>query len=256
MSFLEEVLATKKTEIEDLRRKPPAKGSRVRSTFREAVAHPGLCIIAEIKRRSPSKGVIVPDLDSKALAAAYAEGGAVAISCLTDTKFFGALPDDFANARQAGLPVLRKDFLIEEIQIDESVAIGASAVLLIARILEGPRLEALIKYASSCGLDTLVEVHEEAEIDRAVAAGANLIGVNNRNLATLEVDPERAVRLRPKIPAGVVCVAESGVKSKEQVQSIREADYDAMLIGETLVRAKDPAATLRSLLDFGPESSL
>ncbi len=252
MSFLDEVLATKRDEVARLRAHPPVTRpvsmSASHRPFRAALAGSGLSVIAEIKRRSPSKGPLAPDLDALATACAYAEGGAAAISCLTDATYFGARPDDLGEARKAGLPVLRKDFLIDELQIDQSVAMGASAVLLIVRILEAPRLEALLTHAATHGLEALVEVHNEAEVDRALTAGASVIGVNNRDLGTLVVDSRMALRLRPRIPAGVLSVAESGVKTRDDVRRIEDAGFDAVLIGETLAASSNPAATLRDLL--------
>lgn len=250
MNFLDEVIAVKRREVAALKTKSherPAVGAP-RPKFGEALRAQGLSVIAEIKRRSPSKGVLAPGLDSAALARAYAQGGAAAISCLTDREFFGARDDDFANALTSGRPVLRKDFLIDEIQIDQSVALGASAILLIVRILEPPRLAALLRYATQRGLDVLVEVHREDEVERALEAGAAIIGINNRDLDTLVVDPGCATRLRPLIPSGVVAVAESGVKTRDDVERIEGAGFDAVLIGETLATSADPSAKLRELL--------
>ena len=255
MSFLDEVLEAKRDEIARLREDPPRVTRGPDPGFGRALRRSGLSVIAEIKRRSPSKGELSPELDAAKTAGAYALGGAAAISCLTDRSFFGARSEDFAQARTAGLPVLRKDFLIDEIQIDESVRLGAKAVLLIARILEAHRLECLLRHARALGLDALVEVHDEAEVDRALAAGASIVGVNNRDLRTLEVDPQRALRLRPRIPAGVLSVAESGVRTREDVRRIEEAGFDAVLIGETLVRSSDPASTLLDLLGKGAGAS-
>lgn len=249
MSFLDDVLVVKQGEVEALRLNPPARSRAPRASgFAEALRGSGLSVIAEIKRRSPSKGDMAPGLDAAAMVRAYARGGAAAVSCLTDRGFFGARDADFEAAGASSLPRLRKDFIIDELQIDESAAMGAAAILLIVRILDDARLTALHAHASELGLDVLVEVHDEAEIDRALASGAALIGVNNRDLATLHVDPHRAERLRPRIPAGVVSVAESGVRRREDVQRIEAAGFDAVLIGETLATSPDPAATLRALL--------
>ena len=256
MTFLDDVLEVKRAEIDLLRQHPPSGSVSSAPGFGHALRGPGLSVIAEIKRRSPSKGDLARSLDVASAARAYASGGASAISCLTDRRFFGALAGDVAQACGAGLPLLRKDFLIDEIQIAESVDLGVSAVLLIARILPPGRLEALHSHAVSCGLDVLLEVHDEAEVDRALAAGASIIGVNNRDLATLEVDPGRALRLRPRIPAGVVSVAESGVSSRDDVRRIEDAGFDAVLIGEALVTSADPAATLMELRGTVAEVSL
>jgi indole-3-glycerol phosphate synthase len=247
MTFLDDVLKTKQVEVAALRLVLPPRTLAARSGFREALAGPGLSVIAEIKRRSPSKGLLARDLDAERTARAYAEGGAAAISCLTDSTYFGARPDDLRRAATASLPVLRKDFLIDEIQIDESVAMGASAVLLIVRILEPDRLRALLKYVAACALDALVEVHDEAEIECALSAGASIIGVNNRDLDTLLVDSGRALALRARIPDGVVSVAESGVKTCDDVRKVQDAGFNAVLIGEALARSQDPAARLLEL---------
>jgi len=248
VSFLDDVLKTKASEVAALRLAPPATAAKPRPGFAAALSAKGLALIAEIKRRSPSKGLLAPGLDAQATARAYAAGGASAISCLTDADYFGALEGDLAKAASSGLPILRKDFLIDEIQIDESVALGASAVLLIVRILEPRRLNELLRHASARGLDALVEVHDEAEIEVALGAGASIVGVNNRDLGTLAVDPQRALRLRPRIPGGVVAVAESGVRTRDDVRRIEEAGFDAVLVGETLAKSADPAMTLRELL--------
>jgi indole-3-glycerol phosphate synthase len=255
MNFLNQVLEVKQAEVARLRANPPRVTAIGDRAFSRALGGPGLSVIAEIKRRSPSKGDLSPDLEPARAARAYASGGARAVSCLTDSLFFGARPDDFASARTAGLPVLRKDFIIDEIQIDESVRLGASAILLIARILEAPRLAALLRRATSLGLDVLVEVHDESEVEAALQAGASIVGVNNRDLASLQVDPDRALRLRPRIPEGVATVAESGVKTRDDVKRIEDAGFSAVLIGETLVRSPDPARVLRDLMGKGKEAS-
>lgn len=255
MTFLDDVLAVKRLEVEVLRENPPEIADSSPAGFAHALRAPGLSVIAEIKRRSPSKGVIAPGLDAAKTAQAYARGGAAAISCLTDQEFFGAQLDDLRLARSASLPVLRKDFLIDELQIDQSSSMGASAVLLIVRILEPARLQVLLQHAQSLGLDALVEVHDEEEIDRALLAGASIIGVNNRDLGTLVVDPGLAHRLRPRIPEDVLSVAESGVKTRDDVKRIEDAGFDAVLIGETLATSSDPTAKLRELTGAAREVS-
>jgi indole-3-glycerol phosphate synthase len=253
MTFLNDVLEIKAREVEALRLSRP-RPVAPRGGFADALREPGLAVIAEIKRRSPSKGSLAEGVDAPALARSYARGGAAAISCLTERTFFGAQGSDLKDACGAGLPVLRKDFIIDEVQVDESAALGASAVLLIVRILDPLKLRALLRHAESLGLEALVEVHDGAEIAQAIGAGASIVGINNRDLGTLEVDPLRAHRLRSLIPRGILSVAESGVKSREDVQSIEEAGFDAVLIGETLVKSADPAATLRSLTGAAEEA--
>jgi indole-3-glycerol phosphate synthase len=251
VTFLDDVLETKRLEVEALRRTPPSVPGLPARSFTAALQGPGLVVIAEIKRRSPSKGQLVHGLDVARTARAYADGGAVAISCLTDARYFGAVEGDLTKAASSSLPVLRKDFVIDELQIDEGAAMGAAAVLLIVRILEKERLRSLLVHARSRGLDALVEVHEESEIETALAAGASILGVNNRDLGTLEVDRARALRLRPLIPKGVLSVAESGVKTREDMTRVADAGFDAVLIGETLVTSHDPAAALRELRGLG-----
>ena len=176
MTFLDDVLAVKEREVAALRMTPPPIVAGFGPSLVEALSRPGLSVIAEIKRRSPSKGLLAPGLDAEKMAVAYAEGGAAAISCLTDREFFGAQADDLFLARRARLPALRKDFLIDELQVDESAVLGASAVLLIVSILDQAKLEFLLSCAARRGLEALVEVHDEAEVDRALRAGALIIG--------------------------------------------------------------------------------
>jgi indole-3-glycerol phosphate synthase len=216
--------------------------------FAGALVRPGLGVVAEIKRRSPSAGNIDPDLDATALAAGYADGGAVALSVLTEPDHFGALPDDLPSARSSTiLPVLRKDFIIHRAQVWQTRAMGADAVLLIAAILDDALLSDLVATATQAGLDALVEIHAPKEAARALASGAQLIGVNNRDLATFEVDLGVAERIRPLLDNGVVTVAESGVSSPEGAARMRAAGYDAVLVGEAAVRSGDPARFIASL---------
>jgi indole-3-glycerol phosphate synthase len=206
-------------------------------------------VIAEVKRRSPSKGDIRIALDPAALAAAYAAGGASAVSVLTEPRHFAGSPDDLLAVRSAvGLPVLRKDFVTTAYQVWEARAWGADAVLLIVAALDPPALGDLLGETSAAGLDALVEVHTVAEAEVAAAAGASLVGVNARDLTTLEVDPNRFAEVRQRLPAGTVLVAESGISDRAGVQAAADAGADAVLVGETLVRANDPAAAVRDLL--------
>jgi indole-3-glycerol phosphate synthase len=206
-------------------------------------------VIAEVKRRSPSKGDIRIDLDPAALASAYAAGGAAAVSVLTEPRHFDGSPDDLLAVRSAvGLPVLRKDFVTTGYQVWEARAWGADAVLLIVAALDPHALRDLLEETAEAGLDALVEVHTVAEAEIAAAAGASLVGVNARDLATLEVDPSRFAEVRRSVPAGTVLVAESGIRDRAGVQAAADAGADAVLVGETLVRANDPAAAVRDLL--------
>ena len=206
-------------------------------------------IIAEIKRASPSRGWIRKDLDAAATASAYARGGACAISVLTEGSFFGGSLEDLARACEASgeVPVLRKDFLLDEYMVAESRAHGADIVLLIVAVL-GDGTTAMIRTAEGYGLEALVEVHDEEEMAIAAAAGATLIGINNRDLRTLSVDPGTAKRLLPLAPPAAVKVVESGISTPGEIRMYIELGADAFLVGESLVRAGDPARAIGELL--------
>ena len=207
-----------------------------------------LAVIAEIKRRSPSKGDLFADLDPAVVAKAYESGGASCLSVLTDTPHFGGSIDDLQAARAAcRLPVLRKDFTVSERDVLDARIMGADCVLLIAAALDDHELQAFRELAASVGLDVLVEIHDEAELETAMQIDATIIGVNQRDLVTFQVDHERAVRMAGLIPDHVVRVAESGVRDRSDAESLRLAGYDAVLVGESLVTAPDPAAALAEL---------
>jgi indole-3-glycerol phosphate synthase len=217
--------------------------------FVGALRGDGLSCIAEIKRRSPSKGDLDPGLQADLVAKDYVAGGASCLSVLTDVDFFGGSTADLAVAREAsGLPVLRKDFTVQEADVVDARLMGADAVLLIAAALSDAELLACAALAASLGLAALVEVHDEGELARALAAGAGLVGVNQRDLRTFDVDHERACALASRIPPGVVAVAESGIRDAADARRLAEAGYDAILVGETLVRAQDRPAQLRELV--------
>jgi indole-3-glycerol phosphate synthase len=205
-------------------------------------------VIAECKRRSPSKGVLAIQYDPAAIARQYEQGGAAAISVLTEPTFFdGALEHLLAVRRAVGLPILRKDFTVDEYQLFEARAAGADAILLIVAALEQPVLVRLQAKAFELGLAALVEVHDEAELMRAIDSGARLIGVNNRNLRTLQVDVEASYRLAERIPNGVVGVSESGLRSRDDLARLTAAGYRAFLVGERFMTDPDPARALRDL---------
>ena len=207
-----------------------------------------LAVIAEIKRRSPSKGVLREGIDASELARSYESGSASCLSVLTDDVSFGGSVDDLLQARVAtAMPVLRKDFTVSELDVCDARIMGADCVLLIAAALSQPELVAFHQLAIEIGLDVLIETHDEAEVERALLAGATMIGVNQRDLVTFQVDHERAVRMASVIPRGVVRVAESGVRDANDAQSLRDAGYDAVLVGESLVVSNDPAAVIASL---------
>lgn len=213
---------------------------------------PGLSVIAEVKRKSPSKGDLSQIPDPAALARAYTEGGASAISVLTEERrFSGSLADLTAVREAVDVPVLRKDFMVSEYQIWEARARGADIVLLIVAALDDERLESLMSLARSLGMTCLVEVHDEAETTRAVDHGATVIGVNNRNLKTLEVDTETFARLAPLVPGTCVRVAESGVTGPQEASLFARAGADAVLVGEALVVGGDPVAGVRGMIEAG-----
>lgn len=207
-----------------------------------------LGVIAEIKRRSPSKGDLNTGLDPAGLAREYERGGAACLSVLTDEEHFGGSADDLAAARAAcSLPVLRKDFTVSERDVLDARLIGADCVLLIAAALDRAELAGFHALAVEIGLDVLVEIHDEAELEHALDADATLIGVNQRDLVTFEVDHERAVRMAGVIPDHAVKVAESGVRNGADARALAAAGYDAVLVGETLVTSGDPASTITEL---------
>ena len=209
-------------------------------------------VIAECKRRSPSKGVLAADYDPVGIAAQYEQGGAAAISVLTEPSFFDGSLEHLAAVRaRVGLPLLRKDFIVDEYQLFEARAAGADAVLLIVAALEQPALVALQQRASDLGLATLVEVHDEEELTRAVDSGARIIGVNNRSLRTLAVDVEASDRLAVRLPRDVIGVSESGLKSRKELDRLAAAGYRAFLIGERFMTDTDPAGALRKLMGSG-----
>jgi indole-3-glycerol phosphate synthase len=209
----------------------------------------GLNVIAECKRRSPSRGVLRADYDAASIAERYEANGAAAVSVLTEPTFFDGSLDDLRAVRShVGVPLLRKDFIVDPYQVLEARAAGADAVLLIVGAVEPATFRALYAHAGDLGLAALVEVHQPAELDIALSAGPRVVGVNNRDLSTLEVDLSTAARLVDQIPDGVVAVAESGLRSPADARRLRDAGYDAFLIGEYLVTAPDPGQALRELL--------
>lgn len=226
----------------------PARGFR--AALEMVAASGDIAVISEIKRRSPSKGDLAPGLDPVELAQQYERGGAVCLSVLTDVDFFGGSIEDLVAARAAcTLPVLRKDFTVSARDVCDARIMGADCVLLIAAALDQAELESFLKLAHAIGLDALVEIHDEAELNRAVAAGADLIGVNQRDLVTFAVDTDRAVRMAPQMPTGVVRVAESGITGPADAAVLAGAGYHAVLVGEHLVTSGDPeggVAALRS----------
>jgi indole-3-glycerol phosphate synthase len=228
-----------------------------RRSFLHALRRPGLSLIAEHKRRSPSAGLIREGVEIADVVGAYERAGASALSILTEPASFGGSLGDLEAARAAtGLPVLRKDFIVDPYQVLESFAAGADAILLIVAALSERELANLHAQALDLGLPALVEIHDARELESAVAAGAQVIGVNNRDLTTLQVDPQRTFDLLPELPQDVVVVAESGFSSPPELDALAAAGVDAVLIGEALMRADDIEAACRALTQRGPARAL
>jgi indole-3-glycerol phosphate synthase len=256
VSALDPILARTREEVARRQASTPVADLSVRTDairpFAQALARPGLSLIAEHKRWSPSAGVIRDDIALEDVVGAYERGGAAALSVLTEGPSFGGSLDDLRAARAASsLPILRKDFVVDAYQVHESLAAGADAILLIVAALESEQLASLYELARSLELAALVEVHDELELERAVAIGAGVIGINNRDLTTLELDPERTFDLLVRIPPGTVIVAESGLRSRDQLERLAAAGIDAVLIGESLMRSPDLEQACRAL-GFGP----
>jgi indole-3-glycerol phosphate synthase len=254
--FLDMIVAKTRERVARVKTDAYAEALRRRSEkrtldggFRAALAGTDRTnIIAEIKRASPSKGIIRASLDAAAQARRYVAGGAAAISVLTEPEYFqGSIPD-LMNVRAAvEVPLLRKDFIVDEFQILEAAAAGADAILLIVAALSGQELERLRSFAEDeLGLDALVEIHDAGELQRAVDAGASVIGVNNRDLRSLEISLDTSRQLAAAKPLGSVFVAESGMSSRAEIDELKGLGFDAFLIGETLMRSGDPAATLEA----------
>ena len=244
-AVLEPILASTRRRVEAL---PAASATRARApSFAAGLRGEMVAVIAEFKRRSPSAGSIHENADPESFAASYVKGGAAAISVLTEPAHFGGAMSDLRLAARAGVPVLCKDFIIDERQLDECAAAGAAAALLIVRILTDERLRALLGAVRARAMDALVEVHTAAELERAVDAGADIIGVNARDLDTLRVHSELVIALLPRIPRGIVRIAESGIRSREDVERYRDAGADAVLVGTAVAGSADPEAAVRRL---------
>jgi indole-3-glycerol phosphate synthase len=240
--------AADERDLDVLRADAMAQRSVGPRDFAASLRTPELSVIAEIKRRSPSKGALRAELDPVVMATAYVAGGAACLSVLTDGPHFGGSPEDLAAARHAvGVPVLRKDFTVCLADVFDTALMGADAVLLIVAALTDHELSQFHLAAEECGLAVLVETHDEAEVERALNVGAQIIGVNQRDLHTFQVDTERAVRVGKSIPASVIRVAESGVRGADDAAVLRHAGFDAVLVGESVVTSGDPAAAVRAI---------
>ena len=256
MNVLDQIVAHKREEVAARAARVPLAALRKvtrrapLADFTAAMRSPGVSAIAEIKRRSPSKGTLCESVDVAALAQEYQRHGAAALSVLTDAAFFGGSDEDLKTARRAcGVPILRKDFTIDAYQIHEASAIGASAILLIVRILRDVQIREFLALASELGLSALVEVHDDDELKRAADCGATLFGINNRDLDTFEVNLETCLRLRGRVPPGCIAVAESAIHSRADVIRLEHARFDGMLIGEALMRSSSPGQMLEFLLE-------
>ena len=256
-SILDTIVASKRREIAAARQRLPESELRRRIAdapptrpFREALQRaPGIGVIAEIKKASPSAGVLREDFDPVAIARIYADHGAACLSVLTDEPFFqGRLEYLAAIRRTVELPLLRKDFIVDRYQLLEARAAGADAVLLIAEILPGEELTSLRDEANDLGLQTLVELHDGPQLGRVIASGGKMIGINNRDLRTFETRLEHTLNLAPSVPADRCLVSESGIRSRRDVDRLREAGVKAVLVGESLMRAPDIGAVLDALL--------
>jgi indole-3-glycerol phosphate synthase len=255
VTILDEILATTREDVDRRRRErpeaslDPPPADRVPGAFHDALAAPGLSIIAEHKRRSPSAGPIRPGSRVADVVLAYERGGAAAISVLTEERHFDGSLDDLRAARAATrLPLLRKDFVVDSYQLAEAASAGAAAVLLIVAALDRVQLGDLSAEARERGLETLIEVHDRAELDVALEARAAIVGVNNRDLRDFSVEIERTFSLQAAIPAGVLTVSESGIWTPAHLAHLRRDGVDAALIGERLMREDDPASALAALI--------
>jgi indole-3-glycerol phosphate synthase len=246
--FLETIVAHTRARVKDLApARPPRAGQPF--AFSRALAGNKIHLIAEIKSASPSAGLIVENPDVDHIAREYSRGGAAAISIVTEPEFFRGSHDWLARAGRAShLPVLMKDFIIDQRQLLCGVAAGANAILLLASLLDGEKIAEAIAILNDFGCDALVEVHDERELERAIDGGARIIGVNNRNLRDFKVDLATAERLAKRMPKDVIKVAESGIKTREDVERLRAAGFQAFLVGESLLRQNDRAAAVRALI--------
>lgn len=253
MSVLDDIVRAKRAEIGRLHPwrsalRKQAEDAPAPRDFAGALRGERVAVIAEVKRRSPSAGWIRRDLNAAGLASMYAHGGAAAISVLTDGEHFGGSREDLEQARAAvDVPVLRKDFILEPVQVHEARAMGADAVLLIVRLLDDDVLRDLTALAGELGMAALVETHEAGEVERALKAGARVVGINNRDLSKFETDLATTERLVPGLPGDIVVVGESGIHERADVERLAAAGVDAVLVGESLVRADDAAAAVAAL---------
>ena len=255
MSWLEDLVAAAREDARRRRDEVPLEALRERigsrdgaRPFNEALVRPGLSLIAEFKRRSPSAGELRPGVGVAEMARAYGQGGAAALSIVTEERYFGGSLHDLRAAREASdLPILRKDFIVDPYQLYEAAANGADAGLLIVAALGDEELAALYGEARALDLDCVVEVHDEADLERALLIDADVIGINNRDLDDLTVDADTTVKLLTDVPAGKAVVAESGYGTRDQLDELERIGIDAVLVGEALMRSEDPEVLVREL---------
>lgn len=252
--ILEEIINYKRSEVAESKIDRPYRDniipSQNKGVFKRALAKPKVCLIAEVKKASPSKGVFVKDFDPVKIAAIYEKGGASAISVLTDNRFFQGSIDDLKKVKaEINLPILRKDFIIDPYQIYQSRTIGADAVLLIAAVLDKTKLKEFIMLANELGLDALVEIHSLEELEKALLCGAEIIGINNRDLKTFNTDIANTIRLARYIPDHCLVVSESGISTFTDVQKLEEVGIDAILVGEALVTSNNIEGKITELLE-------
>ena len=254
--MLNKIMAQKREEVKQRKQRVPLPVLKERIAQRKApldlitvLGGEQIRLIAEVKRASPSRGILCPDFEPVALAKTYVQGGAAAISVLTEEKYFGGSLEHLSAIRDAvGLPLLRKDFISDPYQVYESAAYGADALLLIVAILNQEQLTRLLLLSHSLGLTCLVEVHSEAEVSRALQVGARIIGINNRDLRTFDIDIKTTRRLRVLMPRQQIVVSESGIRSRQDVKKLKEWEINAVLIGEALVTADDVPAKMKELI--------
>ena len=254
--ILDDIIEHKSREVEEARKRDPLSKLQERvlprksGRFLEAISKPGcLCLIAELKKASPSRGVICADFDPPAIALKYTEGGASAVSVLTDVKYFQGDASYLAQAREAsGLPALRKDFIIDEYQIWESAVIGADSILLIVAALSPVQLKDYLQLATEIGLDSLVEVHDGEQLDIALEAKAQIVGINNRDLRTFKTNIQVTLELAKEIPVDRVIVSESGIHTGEDARTVRDAGANAILVGEALMTSADISGKIQELI--------
>lgn len=252
MKILETIVTQKKLEVARLKsegiKAPEKPVSPVRGFIQALTRASEIAVIAEVKKASPSKGIICQDFDPIKIAISYEEGGAEAISVLTDERFFQGSLEYIPLVRQTvKVPVIRKDFIIDELQIDQSSRYGADAILLIAAILVQEQLRDYLQMAAELGIDVLVEVHNEKELEKSLAAGSRIIGINNRDLRDFTVDLATTLGLRQEIPDAIPVVSESGIRNRDDIRMLQDHGVTAVLVGESLMRSDDRAAALRKL---------